>query len=128
MDYQDSQQCVEFDYTTFLGASCSKKWTFLEAMSTFAPIFSIVWKDNVKELSTPEDRLWDAALKSLSASRSDESNLITLCELAKYEGIEKLKLVMPYALEQSQIERITNRTHATFSPTTSEEFLIDLIE
>ncbi|MCW8335811.1 transporter [Vibrio sp. SCSIO 43135] len=125
MEHQEAQ-CVEFDYTSFLGASCSKKWTFLEAMSTFAPIFSLMWRDNIKELSTPQDRLWEAALKSLSASRSDESNLVTLCELAKYEGISQLKLVMPYTLDSDQIEMIKSKSSVQISPTSHEEFLIEL--
>ncbi len=64
---------VVFDYTTFLGASCNKKWTFLEAMTSFAPIFGTVWKDSIKELSSPEDRLWEMALKSLSTRCTEES-------------------------------------------------------
>ncbi|MEF1186844.1 transporter, partial [Vibrio sinaloensis] len=33
MEHQGKTSVV-FDYTSFLGASCSKRWTFLEAMST----------------------------------------------------------------------------------------------
>ncbi|MGO2321044.1 MAG: transporter, partial [Vibrio toranzoniae] len=95
MDKQ-KETCVEFDYTTFLGASCSKKWTFLEALTTIAPVFSTVWRDSIKELASPEDRLWQMALKSMSTRKSDESNIVTLLKLAKLEGINELKVVMPY--------------------------------
>jgi len=115
-----------FDYTTFLGASCNKKWTFLEAMTSFAPIFGTVWKDSIKELSSPEDRLWEMALKSLSTRRSDEANLISLVRLAKLEGIEELKLVMPYALDSEQIQLIQNKSQSLIKNTKPDEFIITL--
>ncbi|WP_176429678.1 transporter [Vibrio sp. V12_P9A6T4] len=117
---------VLFDYTTFLGASCNKKWTFLEAMTSFAPIFGTVWKDSIKELSSPEDRLWEMALKSLSTRRSDEANLISLVRLAKLEGIEELKLVMPYALDSEQIQLIQNKSQSLIKNTKPDEFIITL--
>ncbi|ASW80767.1 transporter [Vibrio anguillarum] len=117
---------VVFDYTTFLGASCNKKWTFLEAMTSFAPIFGTVWKDSIKELSSPEDRLWEMALKSLSTRRSDEANLISLVRLAKLEGIEELKLVMPYALDSEQIQLIQNKSQSLIKNTKPDEFIITL--
>lgn len=109
MNTQEINRAV-FDYTTFLGASCNKKWTFIEAMTSFAPIFGMMWKDSIKELSTPEDRLWEMALKSLSPRRSDESNLISLVKLAKLEGIDELTLVMPYPLDSEQIQAIESKS------------------
>ncbi|MBT2959349.1 transporter [Vibrio anguillarum] len=125
MNKQERRRVV-FDYTTFLGASCKKKWTFLEAMTSFAPIFGTVWKDSIKELSSPEDRLWEMALKSLSTRRSDEANLISLVRLAKLEGIEELKLVMPYALDSEQIQLIQNKSQSLIKNTKPDEFLITL--
>ncbi|NOH80554.1 transporter [Vibrio sp. RE86] len=115
---------VVFDYTSFLGASCSKKWTFLEAMSTFAPIFSLMWKNTIKETLSVEDRLWDQAMKSLSANRSDESNIITLLQLAKIEGIEELKVVMPYELDTEQLERVRLKAAVDISPLAQDELII----
>ncbi|RTZ16630.1 transporter [Vibrio aquaticus] len=115
---------VVFDYTSFLGASCSKKWTFLEAMSTFAPIFSLAWKNTIKETITVEDRLWDQAMKSLSASRSDESNIITLLKLAKTEGVKELKLVMPYELEVEQLDRVRAKFDAEIDTNNQDELII----
>ncbi|HAS6151300.1 TPA: transporter [Vibrio vulnificus] len=117
---------VEFDYTSFLGASCSKKWTFLEALTTFAPVFGVMWKNSLAELSEPEDRLWDAALKSMSSRRSDESNLVTLLKLAKLEGIDELTVVMPYALEPTQIDFIQNRSESKIDCREQDVFVIRL--
>ncbi|HDY8069581.1 TPA: transporter [Vibrio vulnificus] len=117
---------VEFDYTSFLGASCSKKWTFLEALTTFAPVFGVMWKNSIADLSEPEDRLWDAALKSMSSRRSDESNLVTLLKLAKLEGIDELTVVMPYALEPTQIDFIQNRSESKIDCREQDVFVIRL--
>lgn len=123
MEHQGKTSVV-FDYTSFLGASCTKKWTFLEAMSTFAPIFSLAWKNTIKETISVEDRLWDQALKSLSANRSDESNIVTLVELAKSEGLAELKLVMPYELDSKQIQRVSSKTHANVQRSQQDELII----
>ncbi|ERB63432.1 transporter [Vibrio coralliilyticus OCN008] len=123
MEHQGKTSVV-FDYTSFLGASCSKKWTFLEAMSTFAPIFSLAWKSTIKEMVSAEDRLWDQAMKSLSASRSDESNILTLMQLARSEGIEELKLVMPYELELEQIEKLRTRSNTQIESHQQDELII----
>lgn len=123
MEHQGKASVV-FDYTSFLGASCTKKWTFLEAMSTFAPIFSLAWKNTIKETISVEDRLWDQALKSLSANRSDESNIVTLVELAKSEGLAELKLVMPYELDSEQIQRVSSKTHANVQRSQQDELII----
>ncbi len=117
---------VEFDYTSFLGATCRKQWTFLEALTTITPVFATLWTESVKEQSLPEDRLWEAALKSMSSRRSDESNLVTLLELAKLEGIEELKVVMPYSLEPDQIAYIQKQSEMVIERTTDEEFCIQL--
>ncbi len=123
MEHQGKTSVV-FDYTSFLGASCTKKWTFLEAMSIFAPIFSLAWKNTIKETISVEDRLWDQALKSLSANRSDESNIVTLVELAKSEGLAELKLVMPYELDSEQIQRVSSKTHANVQRSQQDELII----
>ncbi|MCG9582280.1 transporter [Vibrio tubiashii] len=117
---------VVFDYTSFLGASCSKKWTFLEAMSTFAPIFSLAWKNTIKDTLSVEDRLWDQAMKSLSANRSDESNIATLLQLAKSEGVEELKIVMPYELDVELLERLKTKSKADIRPLSQDELIIKL--
>ncbi|ANS85682.1 hypothetical protein VSVS12_01916 [Vibrio scophthalmi] len=123
---RQGKTCVVFDYTSFLGASCSKKWTFLEALSTIAPVFTIAWKDTVELSRNPEERLWEQAMKSLSASRSDESNIHTLVKLAKSEGIDELKLVMPYELESELIERLQMRSQVSIQNLQQDEWMITL--
>lgn len=123
MEHQ-GKACVIFDYTSFLGASCNKKWTFLEAMSSFAPIFSVAWKDTVNRGLSPEDELWDLAMKSMSAGRSDESNLRTLVKLAKDQGIAELKLVMPYELDNQQLERIQTKSKVIIKRLQQDELSI----
>ncbi|MBD0786857.1 transporter [Vibrio sp. Y2-5] len=118
--------CAVFDYTTFLGTSSSKKWTFSEALKSFAPVFGTVWNESVKERMSPEDRLWEIALKRLSSNHSDESNLIELVKLAKREGIEEIKLVMPYALDEQQLESIQSHCEAHIKAGKQDEFIITL--
>lgn len=113
-----------FDYTTFLGASCTKKWTFVEAISSFSPLFGVVWLDAIKAEQSPQERLWDIALKRLSTRRSDESNVITLVNLAKQQGIEELTLVMPYALDEQQLITIQTKSAARIESTEQDELLI----
>ncbi|CAM2834678.1 transporter [Vibrio mytili] len=114
--------CIEFDYTSFLGATASKKWTFFEAFATIAPIFGLMWKKNIQDSINPEERLWEAALKSLSSRQSDESNLVCLTRLAQDEGVRELRIVMPYALDAKQIEYIENRSHLKVD-TTEQDIL-----
>lgn len=115
-----------FDYTSFLGASCKKKWTFLEILTSIAPVFSTVWKDSLNDSVRPEDRLWEQAFNTLSAQNSDESNLIRLVKLAKIEGIGELKLMMPYELDQQQLELISEKTNAKILHVSKDEFVIGL--
>lgn len=117
---------VVFDYTSFLGACCNKKWTFLEAMSSFAPIFSFAWKDSIKERLSAEERLWELAMLSLSVSRSDEANILTLVELAKTEGVGELKIVMPYDLEQELLTRIKAKSHTEIQLAADDAILVKM--
>ncbi|MGF1694571.1 transporter [Vibrio lamellibrachiae] len=125
MDEQ-KKQCVVFDYTSFLGASCTKKWTFLEAMSSLAPAMAQLMSKSPENQVPVEERLWTSALQSLSPSYSDEVNLLTLVELAKEEGIDQLKVVMPYSLEQKQIDAIQKECDLAIENKQQEEFVVHL--
>ncbi|MEZ8823177.1 transporter [Vibrio amylolyticus] len=125
MDKQVEQYIV-FDYTSFLGASCTKKWTFLEAMSSIAPAFSERFGKTPEIPDSAEERLWVSALQLLSPSYSDEMNLLTLVELAKEEGIEHLKVVMPYSLEQDQLDAIQQQCELAIENHQQEEFVLHL--
>lgn len=117
---------VVFDYTSFLGASSKKKLTFMEILSSIAPVFTTVWKDSVQDLTAPEDRLWQQAINSLSSQSSDEKNLIRLVRLAKLEGIGELTLMMPYELDKNQIAIIAEKTDAKIQHTAQDQFTISL--
>lgn len=121
---QSQRVSVVFDYASFLGASCTKRWNFSEILASFAPIFGTVWQDTVKQSKTYEERLWDLAFSTLSSRRSDEANLIALLKLAKSEGIEELKLIMPYALEPAQVSLIEKSAEVVLQPVQGDEFLV----
>ncbi|HAS61931.1 MAG TPA: transporter [Vibrio sp.] len=125
MEHQGKASVI-FDYTSFLGEAYSKKWTFLEAISTISPVFNTAAKDSIEQSRTPEERLKNKAMRSLSASRSDESNIHTLLELAKTEGIHELRLVMPYELEQEQLERLKERLEVSITNLEQDELMVTL--
>jgi len=115
---------VVFDYTSFLGESCKKKWTFIEVFTSITPVFCLTCKTSIDKTKEPEDRLWEQAFNNLSAQSSDESNLISLVNLAKYEGIEELRLMMPYELDNHQIQQIIKHTNVKIHRTAPDEFTI----
>lgn len=123
MDNQGSDLIV-FDYTTFLGTDSKKKWTFLEAFSSIAPVFGLTWKDTLEQEKNPQQRFVDKAFSSLSAQSSDESNIIRLAEIARLEGIKELKLMMPYELDQKQLDNISQESEAEISRSAQDEFMI----
>ncbi len=127
MNNQHSSEIV-FDYTTFLGATCKKKWTFLEAMQSFAPVFGMLWKDSVNDLMSKEDPLWEQALTSLSAQNSDEANLVRLVKLARVQGIGKLTLKMPYELDVEQRDSIGKRSRSVITELEDDSFTIEIAE
>ena len=123
MDKQE-EQCIVFDYTSFLGASCTKTWTFVEALRALAPTLTQKLSGTEQPRMSAEERLWASALQSLSPSYSDEVNLLTLVELAKEEGIDQLKVVMPYSLEKEQIEAIQQQCQFAVTSQQQEEFIL----
>jgi len=127
MEDQHSTDIV-FDYTTFLGATCRKKWTFLEALQSFAPVFGMVWKESVSDLMTPEDKLWEQALTTLSAQISDEANLVRLVGLARVQGIQRLTLKMPYELDSDQRNTIGQRSQSVITELEGDNFVIELVD
>lgn len=123
MDKQNSEVVI-FDYTTFLGADSKKKWTFVEAFSSIAPVFGLAWRNTLEKEMNPQERFIDKANSSLSAQSSDESNIIRLAEIAKLEGIKELKLMMPYELDQNQLDNISQESEAEISRSAQDEFMI----
>ena len=125
MEKQQSVPVI-FDYTAFLGASSSKKWTFFEVFKSIAPVFSVAWNENVMESRDPEERLWQQAMNELSTQDSDERNLIRLFEIAKDEGIGELKLMMPYDLDNEQLKLISKQAKAHIHQSAQDEFVVYL--
>lgn len=115
-----------FDYTSFLGASCTKKWTFADVLGSLYPLSGAMVKHVPNSQKDPEERLWDIALDRLSSRRSDESNLINLFRLARQEGIDQIKLIMPYALEDQQIEIIEQKGKVRIHSSASDEFVVEV--
>ncbi|CAH0525817.1 transporter [Vibrio hippocampi] len=115
---------VEFDYTSFLGASCSKKWTFLELFSAIAPSFGFKSNQYNEDTLNTHDRLFDQAFTSLACGHSDEENLVELMKLARQYQVNALKIAMPYALEQGQIASIEQRALVNISPMVGNDDLV----
>ncbi|WP_413284394.1 transporter [Vibrio sp. MA40-2] len=100
-----------FDYTLFLGESCKQKWTFIDGLYSSVSVFCRVWKGKANQQCEPNDKLWKLALNNLSASSSDESNIISLVNVARHEGIKELHLMLPYELDIQQINTIIEQTN-----------------
>ncbi|WP_117235414.1 transporter [Vibrio maerlii] len=118
------QQEIIFDYGSFLGTNASKKWTFVDALVSFAPIFGTVWKSTIEAESAPENKLWEKAQNIMSLRHSDEKNITKLCRLAKKQGIAHFRLQMPYSLDNEQIEFIESHCDAVVKPEQNDEFSI----
>ncbi len=117
---------VLFDYTAFLAASCRKKWTFMEAFSSVAPLFSPTAKDTTQNIQTPEERLWQQAMLALSPGHSDDANLLALVAIAKAQGIDELRLIMPYSLEPEQLECLRRQSRSTQVADDGEHLIIQV--
>ncbi|SHO56353.1 hypothetical protein [Vibrio quintilis] len=99
-----------FDYTSFLEALTLKKWTFFEAIQSVCLSGRLKSFVSAKVKLSPEERLWQNAMHYLSMHYSDELNLLTLLKIAKSEGIHELKIMMPYALDESQLQDIESHS------------------
>ena len=65
-------------------------------------------------------------MNELSTEDSDERNLIRLFAIAKDEGIEELKLMMPYDLDSKQLENISKKAKARIHQSAQDEFIVYL--
>ena len=117
---------VVFDYTSFLGASCQQKWTFVEAFHFFSSSESSVKKRKNPDQYELECRLWSQALHVLSTRQSDETNLLELIAIARAEGVAELKLLMPYDLEPEQLSSIRQHSKDIVNDLEHDELLITL--
>ncbi len=103
-----------FDYTAFLDVACHKHWTLFEAFFHTERIAHDESSQITRQALAPDERLWKKAVQNLSLGRSDQENLMILSKLAREEGIEALRVMMPYALDAQQLHEIeTLGCHAT---------------
>ncbi|MDW6003804.1 hypothetical protein [Vibrio mangrovi] len=114
-----------FDYTAFLDVSCHKKWTLFEAFFHIEHSPHDESSETMCQRLAPDERLWKKALQNLSLGRSDEENLMILSKLAKAEGIDVLKVMMPYPLDYQQLEAIESIGCHTIQVTQEDELLIE---
>lgn len=118
---------VVFDYTSFLGISSQQKWTFADALHYFSSSEEAdVNKENSTDSCELEGRLWKKAINVLSSRKSDESNLLALIDIARAEGIEELKLLMPYDLDPEQLLAIKKHTKELVDDRDHDELFITL--
>jgi len=103
-DAQTERLC--FDYTSYLSASCKKRWSFIDAIYGVMPIFGIVTKTPPSNAHTRQEQLEALALQVLSTQVNDETNIIRLIALAEQEGLPSFDIRLPYALEASQLGAI----------------------
>ncbi|MCE0492677.1 transporter [Vibrio salinus] len=115
---------VVFDYTSFLGVSSQQKWTFVDAFHHLSsPGDEDEQQADQYEL---ESRLWRKAQNVLSSRKSDECNLLALMAIARAEGVEELKLLMPYDLEPDQLSSIREHSRDIINDREHDELLITL--
>ncbi len=120
-----SSPSVVFDYTSFLGVSSQQKWTFTDAFH-FLSSSEEINEQNQTDLCELEGRLWNKALNVLSSRKSDECNLLALIEIARSEGVKKLKLLMPYDLEPEQLLLIHEHSKEIINDSEHDELMITL--
>ncbi|OEE58114.1 hypothetical protein A1OQ_01795 [Enterovibrio norvegicus FF-162] len=103
---------VNFDYTHFLCESSREHWTFFQAMRVQVARWR---RRNTSVISDegcrfPSEAFTVEVSHSLSSLYSDVSNLITLIEEAKKQHIEALNIMLPYALDANELEKIRRKT------------------
>ncbi len=112
-----------FDYTSYLSASCKKRWGFIDAIYGVLPIFGIVTRSASVTPQISQDQLDALALQVLSTQVNDETNIIRLITLAIQKHIRLFDIRLPYALEGQQLAEIKNEFDAALQLTQSDETL-----
>ncbi|CZF82090.1 hypothetical protein [Grimontia marina] len=102
---------VSFDYTQFLCESSRQHWTFLEAITSQLSRFRRRHAESYQGFF-PSEAFTLSVSHSLSSLYSDVSNLVTQVEEAKKQHIEALNVLLPYALDDVQLDKIRRKTGA----------------
>ncbi|WP_407332978.1 hypothetical protein [Enterovibrio sp. 27052020O] len=103
---------VNFDYTHFLCESSREHWTFFQAMM----VQVARWRRrsanvlNDADYRFPSEAFTVVVSDSLSSLYSDVSNLITLIEEAKIQHIRALNIMLPYPLDENELNKIRQKT------------------
>ncbi|OBT13467.1 hypothetical protein A9264_07320 [Vibrio sp. UCD-FRSSP16_10] len=99
---------VTFNYRHFLKLkSKGRRWQVVDVLSSIAPIFSTLWHHQLDQFKDAEQMLWERALSELPRLRNDVDNLVNIVELAREYKIEQIEMILPDALKNEQIERIS---------------------
>lgn len=94
------------NYTDFLGASCKKRWSFVDAIYGVMPIFGMVTKKPASIAPPSSERLKELALQIISTQVSDEINISRLIVLAQQQDIACFDILLPYPLSDEQLASI----------------------
>ncbi|MCC4798917.1 hypothetical protein BCT30_16270 [Enterovibrio norvegicus] len=99
---------VNFDYTHFLSESSREHWTFTQALHAQISRWR---RKTIEEYDDfPSEAFLHSVSGTLSAHYSDVSNLIRLIDEAKKQHITALNIMLPYALDDSELDKIRRRT------------------
>ncbi|CAE1145906.1 hypothetical protein [Serratia sp. Tan611] len=99
-------ETICFDYMEFLSASCKKHWRFIDAIYGVMPIFGMVLKSRVVSTQTRTEQLKELALQVVSTQVSDETNIVRLIDLGQQQGLAVFDILLPYALDKTQLAAI----------------------
>ncbi|MDD1794738.1 hypothetical protein L4D06_07180 [Enterovibrio makurazakiensis] len=119
---------INFDYTHFLCESSRESWTFSQALMVQVSRWrrrGAIEPENTN-CAFPSEAFASAVSHSLSSLYSDVSNLITLIEEAKKQHIEALNIMLPYALDESELDKIRRKTHVQITQLEEERDVLQV--
>ncbi|MBT0726403.1 hypothetical protein [Rosenbergiella australiborealis] len=95
--------CISFNYSSLLSASCKKKWRFVDAIYGVLPIFGVVTRKSALNKLETAEYFKELALQIISTQVSDEMNIARLLVLAEQQNINYFTIQLPYSLSEHQI-------------------------
>jgi len=101
---QNDPVCI--NYIDFLSASCKKRWSFVDAIYGVIPFFGMVTRKTADAPRAAPERLKDLALQIISTQVSDEINIVRLITLAQKQQIERVEILLPYPLSDTQLATV----------------------
>lgn len=117
-------EVICLDYTELLASSCKKSWSFADAVYGVMPIFGLVTRSPAN-LRRPSGELFkELALQIISTQVNDEVNIVRLITLAAQYQVKQLKVLLPYALTEQQLENIQQQYRKPLNLSQQDEHLI----